>query len=96
MIPTLTSFVFTECTFVNGKREGFGVGYDLDGKINQLEYYKNDESIETNKTSKLILKEVKKYINKGVFVKPLVYLWKCKRLKIDVDEFLNDPNFKIS
>jgi len=83
--------------FIKGKREGFGIEYDEEEKIIQIDYYKDDEDIswDSDKNKKIVLRKIKDYLNNGVEVYPVQYYGKCKSLGIDVNKFLNEPNFKI-
>lgn len=87
----------SEISFINGNRNGFGISYTDDGWIDQIDYYKDDEDItwDNDENKKMMLKEIKKYMNNGVNVYPVQYLGLCKSLDIDTSKFKDDPNFKI-
>ena len=82
----------SDVSFINGKRDGFGISYNKDGWIDMLQNYKNDEDItwDSDKNKKLMLKEIKRHMNKGVNVYPVIYLGLCEQLGIDPHKFLKD------
>ena len=43
---------------------------------------------------KFILKEIKKHMNNGLNILPVVYVGKCDSLGYDSIKFKEDPNFK--
>ena len=87
----------TECCFIKGLRDGFGISYTEDGWIDQIDYYKNDEDVswDSDENKKIMLREIKKYMNDGVNVYPVQYIGLCESLGFDPNEFKDNPNFKI-
>tara|TARA_B100000575_G_C23030976_1_gene593565 strand:- start:395 stop:955 length:561 start_codon:yes stop_codon:yes gene_type:complete len=77
----------SECCFIRGSRDGFGIEYEIDGSINQIDYYKNNESVswDSDKNKKMMLREIKKYMKNGVKVYPVNYMGLCESLGYDGD-----------
>jgi len=67
-------------TFIMGKRDGFGVTYDEECRIDKISYYKDDVDVswDSNENKKLVLREIKKYMEDGVKVYPVQYLGLCE------------------
>ena len=89
--------IFSEVNFKKGLRNGFGISYDEKGNIEKIDYYKNDEDVtwDNDKNKRMMLKEIKKYMNDGVNVYPVQYLGLCESLGINSTKFKDDSNLKI-
>ena len=89
--------ILFDVNFIRGKRDGFGVEYGEDGWIVRIDYYKDDEDVSWNsdKNKKMMLREIKKYMNDGVNVHPVQYIGLCESLGIDINEFSEKPDFII-
>lgn len=82
----------SEVSFIKGKRNGFGLSYTEDGWIEQIDYYKNDVDVtqDSDENKNLMLKEIKKYMNNGINVYPIQYMFLCRSIGIDPKKFLKD------
>lgn len=71
-----------DITFNMGKRDGFGVTFDEEGRIDQIGYYKDDIDVawDSAENKKLVLREIKKYMEDGVTVYPVQYMGLCETL----------------
>ena len=86
----------SEVYFEKGVRQGFGIEYSHDGWIEVIIYYQDDEDVgwDNEENKRLVLREIKKYMNKGVNVMPINYIGLCESFGFDTTKFCEDPDFK--